>query len=634
MEEVADAHVHLEGEDIIFTLYKRLDDISPLVGEVFQKLASVGGGAHSLELKVGSAFVSSPYEAGSKADSLIHSFEDELKEEISYEATLRAGKEVIELQGELVFRDVHYYVLMDEDKWQEWKKSHDVFNHQAIAGKPVIYYQMSDNTDSIDLDLITSDFREEEGYTSASYSIDGESVSHLNLSKGASTFIVTVKDNGSTNETEVIIKVGSVFIGRDTSKLYTIEDAVSIGQNQEVFVQYNTAFSSAKVARIVYGGTNHRIGSSTTVVLPYNGTLSSGISDNPGAKRTSGPLSPNNEYVRLTIPQDISVNLKGRFVVNAKRAAQGTKFQGHVTENYYSILHLEKDSFIEIEHRGELYALGFIEGEGFIEALNGATVYDGLFISSFRGGSASSKIEDKVFPFDQFTVAQIEVPLTIHLGSSYIAKALLYANEKYYSGDFPIVGRNGMIRIKNNGTVVKTFNTENGQNTFTIHGNGTIDNSSVKMGSLSASTKGRAIPFDGTWHFVISNGTSLTIGASVAFLPGSSFSIESNARVTVKSSNTFTIFKWAYKDDYNNYPNAGITDYYRHQVELEYSAESEAYVINEGTLIIEKGAGIAGKVEGVEPDIKEGALREYMFYRVEGSAKTALPVEYEVGYSQ
>ena len=110
--------------------------------------------------------------------------------------------------------------------------------------------------------------------------------------------------------------------------------------------------------------------------------------------------------------------------------------------------------------------------------------------------------------------------------------------------------------------------------------------------------------------------------------------MRNNARVTVKSPNTFTIFKWAYKDDYNNYPNAGITDYYRHQVELEYSAESEAYVINEGTLIIEKGAGIAGKVEGVEPDIKEGALREYMFYRVEGSAKTALPVEYEVGYSQ
>jgi hypothetical protein len=390
-------------------------------------------------------------------------------------------------------------------------------------------------------------------------------------------------------------------------------------------------------------------------VLPYEETLSSGINDIPKKLDqdgnvihvTAGHITGSGGYVRLTVPEGITIDLKGRLVVNAKRAAYATKFQGHVTGKNYSVLNLDENSKINVEYRGELYALGFVEGEGEIEVESGGYVYEGMFISSFRGGTATSRIEEYVFPFDQFTVMQIESPLIINSGGNYIAKALVWVSSKYRSGDFALVGPSALFRLDDaNGTTLdKSFDRDTGHVTFTFNGTGSINNGSVKVGSISASTTGRAIPFDGTWHFVVSAGSTLGIDAKVALLPGSSLTIESGAVVVVKEGtdeergwNELTIFSdRSYQDGYNEYPNATVKNYYRKVPDLDYAFDSKARVLNSGTIEIEKNSGIAGHVTNSEVgniSWHADAKKSYGFYIVEGSVDTANAKKITVTYQK
>ncbi len=473
-------------------------------------------------------------------------------------------------------------------------------------------------------------------YTPSFSSLDGSSTL-LDLSSGATTIIVhmdatpkSAYPNLPPIAGDVVVKIGSVSIGATSNVLYTIEDAIAKAGHDEIFVRHNTSFASAGVAMKVYGTAQYRIGSPTTIVLPYDNLLSSGVTDTPG-NDTAGAITRWSAYVRLNVPSGITIDLKGRLVVNAKRAANETKFQGHVTGKNYSVLNLEEGSKITIKNRGELHALGFVEGAGITEVEEGGYVYEGLFISSFRGGTASSRIEEKVFPFDQFTLMQIESPLLIKSGANYIAKALIWASSTYRSGDFPIASPSGLIRL-NDGTLRKTFDPSNGHVTLTIDGNGSLSNSSVKVGSMSASTAGRAIPFDGTWHFVIASGKTVTVDAKIALLPGSSLTIRSGAvlkiRENTESRNELTIFSDVpYRDGYNSYPNKTFTDYYRAApIQPLHTADSKAEVLNLGGIIVEKNSGIAGRITNSDNGstlLKPGAITGYDHYFVKGSADTA-----------
>ena len=82
------------------------------------------------------------------------------------------------------------------------------------------------------------------------------------------------------------------------------------------------------------------------------------------------------------------------------------------------------NSSITVKNGGNLYAWGFISGSGSVLAESGATVYEFYQIADFRGGTASSNMGNKVFPFSQYFVQNIEVPLTLNAG----------ANEQVYSG--------------------------------------------------------------------------------------------------------------------------------------------------------------------------------------------------------
>jgi hypothetical protein len=156
-----------------------------------------------------------------------------------------------------------------------------------------------------------------------------------------------------------------------------------------------------------------------TLLIPFDdaGTL---YTDAPAAIRTTPASKP---FRTLTMSKGTSITVNGAISLGGRYFAAGGGQQGRPVGDY-GYIKMADNSSITVKNGGKLYAWGFISGSGSVLAESGATVYEFYQIADFRGGSASSNMRHKVFPFSQYFVQNIEVPLTLNAG----------ANEQVYSG--------------------------------------------------------------------------------------------------------------------------------------------------------------------------------------------------------
>ena len=171
------------------------------------------------------------------------------------------------------------------------------------------------------------------------------------------------------------------------------------------------------------------------------------------------------------MPTNISLDIYGTVTINAMHANISTKFSGHVTGTDYAELEMHSTSNITVQNGGVLNSIGFVYGDGEIEALTGSTVYEFLFIKSFRGGTATTRVQGSVFPIDQFTVNSIEAKTTYLSGSKLNAKVLTYMSSSYQKGDIYLIGiGSGPIFDLKEGLLVKSYNQATGEVTFDLQG--------------------------------------------------------------------------------------------------------------------------------------------------------------------
>lgn len=445
----------------------------------------------------------------------------------------------------------------------------------------------------------------------------------FNLSKGATTCIAymeatPISRGYNSIAATVVFKYGSVSF-RGDDRRYTIEDAIYQARADEIIVKFNTSFATPEIAELVYGSVSHRIGSQTTLLLPADSGYSSAVTES--ATYTGNVQGP---FVQLLIPDGITLSVKGTLIVNAKRASGPTQHQGFVVKPYYSILQIEETAVVKVEHRGVLHVLGFAVGQGSITAESGSTVHESLYISSFRGGTITTEIMNSVFPFDQFSANQIECTLSIDSGASYVANAFLYVSSSYMPTEFKLIGPDSVITIEGGGSIKKSFNPNNGQINIALDGNVQINNGSINIWFFTADTNNKPIPFDGRWHFIVNSG-NVKINSIVALLPGSSFTIEPSASVSVEKSGGLIIFDPDFYEDYLNYGKpAEMSTYYRNPPAIDYNKSDGASFTNGGNLVV-KGR-IGGLVQGsgtkmIEPTATKNIEYGFVVNEVGGNNK-------------
>jgi hypothetical protein len=354
-----------------------------------------------------------------------------------------------------------------------------------------------------------------------------------------------------------------------------------------------------------------------------------------------GALSRDKAYVQLTIPTGIDLNVDGTLTINAMRANISTRFSGHVTGTNYAQLHLKEDSKITVKDGGTLNSIGFVYGNGILEALSGSNINESMFVKSFRGGTATFFVYSDVFPFDQYTVNNIEVDMTINSGASYTGKVLIYASSSYVEGNARLIGNQSEYLLQlTEGKIIKTYDQNNGRVSFEVLGNA-ISTILVSAGGIEASSSERDLPFDGTWSINVASGSELTINSWVMLLPGANVNIEPEAKVTVSEKGKITVFDpYEYLEDneYNVYPIANAENYYRVKPAFDFNGKKSATLNVDGKLVVE--GSLAGRVHRGETgsiDLLESAsqhMKSNMFMECACAEVYSRDVKYiEVGES-
>ena len=275
-----------------------------------------------------------------------------------------------------------------------------------------------------------------------------------------------------------------------------------------------------------------------TLLIPFDaaGTL---YTDAPAAIRTAPASKP---FRTLTMSEGTSITVNGAISLGGRYFAAAGSQQGRPVGDY-GYIKMADNSSITVKNGGNLYAWGFISGSGSVLAESGATVYEFYQIADFRGGSASNTIVNsgkKVFPFSQYFVQNIEVPLTLNSGANEKVFSGVYAMSTTYTTSINFIGNDGMFKVVS-GSFTKDYDEKTDRLILTVNGEAELNSLALKLAGLSVNSASYVLPITNNISINIQSG-KVTINQDTALLAGVEVSIAEGADLTVSGGKNVYIY--------------------------------------------------------------------------------------------
>lgn len=245
----------------------------------------------------------------------------------------------------------------------------------------------------------------------------------------------------------------------------------------------------------------------------------------------------------LTLASGAAISIGGQYYA-ASGGAPGKMVGPH------GYIKMESGSAITVQSGASLYAWGFISGSGSVTVQSGGSVYEWYQILDFRGGSASSDMGNKVFPFSQYAVQNVEVPLTLHAGASETVYTAVYAIRKINPTSIPFIGDKGMFKLVS-GSLTKAYDGATDRIHYTIDGVAEVNSLNLKLGSMSVSSSSYVLPFTNNMTVDLTSDSKLTINQTASLLPGVETTIAKGAELVVSSGKSIYIYdrdEWVAQD--------------------------------------------------------------------------------------
>ena len=302
-------------------------------------------------------------------------------------------------------------------------------------------------------------------------------------------------------------------------------------------VTYAQANKQSKITLATDGSISgtYTIPKGITLLIPFDaaGTL---YTDSPAAIRTTPASKP---FRTLTMSEGTSITVNGAISLGGRYFAAAGSQQGRPVGDY-GYIKMADNSSITVKNGGNLYAWGFISGSGSILAESGAAVYEFYQIADFRGGSASSGMGNKVFPFSQYFVQNIEVPLTLNAGANEKVFSGVYAISSTYTTSINFIGDNGMFKVVS-GSFTKDYDEKTDRLILTVNGEAELNTLSLKLAGMSVNSASYVLPITNNISINIQSG-KVTINQDTALLAGVEVNIAEGADLTVSSSKNVYIY--------------------------------------------------------------------------------------------
>lgn len=261
----------------------------------------------------------------------------------------------------------------------------------------------------------------------------------------------------------------------------------------------------------------------------------------------------------LTVDDGVSLTVFGALEVAGAYNTTGSNATGAVTGPCGVI---DNGGTITIKEDGVLYAWGFVAGEGDVRIKAGATVWELMQITDWRGGSAmlamvgpklgmgtdEEHADSSVFVFNQYYVQNVEAPMTLEAGATEMVLASFTVASFDLTVPIVFIGEDGMFTI-DNGSITKAYDAASDRLDLTVNGDGEINSMTIEffdargadqaidmlgedfLEMLCVDSKDFTLPLNNNISVEI-NG-DVTINQSLAVLPGTEVVINENATVTI-----------------------------------------------------------------------------------------------------
>ena len=309
-------------------------------------------------------------------------------------------------------------------------------------------------------------------------------------------------------------------------------------------VSYAQANSQSKITLATDGSISgtYTIPAGITLLIPFDeaGTL---YTDAPAAIRTTPASKP---FRTLTMSEGTSITVNGAISLGGRYFAAAGSQQGRPVGDY-GYIKMADNSSITVKKGGNLYAWGFISGSGSVLAESGATVYEFYQIADFRGGSASSGMGNGVFPFSQYFVQNIEVPLTLNAGANEQVYSGVYAMSTTYTTAINFIGDTGMFKVES-GSFTKDYDEKADRLVFTVNGEAALNTLSLKLAGMSVNSASYVLPITNNVTINIQSG-NVTINQDAALLAGVEVNIAEGAGLTVANGKNIYFYD---SDEWNS----------------------------------------------------------------------------------
>ena len=253
----------------------------------------------------------------------------------------------------------------------------------------------------------------------------------------------------------------------------------------------------------------------------------------------------------ITLANGASISVGGQYY-----AAGGGK-QGKIV-GPYGFIKMESGSAITVKSGASLYVWGFISGSGAVTVESGGSVYEWYQVLDFRGGTASSAMGNKVFPFNQYAVQNVEVPLTLHAGASETVYTAVYAMSKIFPTSIPFIADNGMFKVKT-GSLTKEYDGSTDRVIYTVNGEAEVNSLNLKLAGKSVSSSSYVLPLTNNMTINLIFGSKLTVNQTAALLPGVQASIAKGAELVVPSGKSIYIYD---VDEWGSYCSGGRDEHF------------------------------------------------------------------------
>ena len=293
-------------------------------------------------------------------------------------------------------------------------------------------------------------------------------------------------------------------------------------------VAYAQATGQSKITLAADGSISgsYTIPAGITLLIPFDaaGTL---YTDAPAAIRTA-PASKS--FRTLTMSDGASITVNGAISLGGRYYAAGGGEQGRPVGDY-GYIKMADNSSITVKDGGSLYAWGFISGSGSVLAESGAKVYEFYQIADFRGGTASSGMHHGVFPFSQYFVQNIEVPLTLNAGANEQVYSGVYAMKSTYTTAINFIGDTGMFKVES-GSFTKDYDEKTDRLVFTVNGEAALNTLALTLAGMDVNSASYVLPITNNITINIQSG-NVTINQDAALLAGVEVNIAEGAGLTV-----------------------------------------------------------------------------------------------------